>query len=163
MEMNGSMNDEPELIEGRPGLGIAALLGIVGLAALGHFWMIPAVESYVEVAACDRWLGMNGLSGLLMIVTAGAGLGVLLLSILASRYWARVSRSGQLPPPGALVIRRTRPVRLDHVPTRAKLARYLPHLGGIILALCVAMGVYLHTGLVHPNLEQLQALCRAQP
>ncbi|MFK7958062.1 MAG: hypothetical protein AB8B96_18340 [Lysobacterales bacterium] len=156
------MNDLPAPIPGRPRLGIALLLAIVAAGLCGHFWLIPAVEAYVPVAACDRWMGTNGLSALLLTVTASAGLGVLLFSFTASRYWARVTRSGQLPPPKALVLRTTQPVKLETIPSRAAVARYLPHVGGVLLAICVAVGISLHNGLVKPNLPDLQALCEME-
>lgn len=153
---------QPERIEGRPLLGVALLVGLLALGLLGHFMLIPAVEAYVPVAACDRWLGTNGLSALLMVVCAAGGLGIVLFGLLASRYWARVARFGQLPPPGSLVFRSVRPVSLESVPVRARLARYLPHVGGIMLALCVGVGYNLHTRFVKPNLPGLMALCEGQ-
>ncbi|MEM6936364.1 MAG: hypothetical protein AAF552_07885 [Pseudomonadota bacterium] len=160
--MTNPETDPPELIAGRPLLGIA-LIGVLGLVAvLGHQWLIPRVEDYVPRAACDRWLGTNGLSALLLTVTAGAGVCVVLFGVFASRYWARVVSSGQLPPPGALVFRTVRPVRLANVPARARVARFLPHLSGVMLAVCVAMGLSLHWRLVSPNLTQFQALCSEQ-
>ncbi len=153
------MNDQAATIPGRPRVAFTLLLALVALALGGHFWLVPAVEDYVPVAACDRWLGTNGLSALLLTVTACAGLGVLLVSFAAARYWSRVTRSGQLPPPNALVLRNTQPVKLETIPTRATVARYLPHIGGVLLAICMALGFTLHYRLVVPKLPELQALC----
>ena len=156
------MHNQPKPIAGRPRLGVALILALAGVALAGHRWLIPAVEGYVPVAACDHWLGINGLSGLLLSVTAGAGICVLVFGVFAARYWSRVVKSGQLPPPGALVFRTVQPVWLEAVPARARLARFLPHLGGVAMAVCVAMGLSLHWRLIAPNLDQFKALCSDQ-
>ncbi|MEM9530247.1 MAG: hypothetical protein AAGA23_04970 [Pseudomonadota bacterium] len=153
------MVDLPEPIPGSPRLLASTIVSLLAVALLGHFWLVPALENYVPRAACDRWLGMNGLSALLFAVTAAAGAGVLIFGFLAARYWRRIERSGQIPPPGALVLRRTQPRPIAEIPARARLARWLPHVGGVVMALCLVMGLLLHFRLVAPNLENLIRLC----
>lgn len=87
-------------------LGVLAILAIW---VANRLWIRPWLDGWAQQGHCQRVLGMNGESVLFAVIFVGLPVaGGLMAAATFGRVGVRALRSGQMPPPGMKVMRRTR-------------------------------------------------------
>ena len=90
---------------------IALMLAVIlaPIALISHFWLIPWISAYAELANCYTYGDINGLQLLLRVAFVYLPLSfAIFLLLLLGRRCIRIIQARQDPLPGAKVLRPTR-------------------------------------------------------
>lgn len=116
-------------------------LGIISgacVVAVSQLWLFPALKAFAETAHCRHVLGIPGSSVLAYGMFVGLPLFIaVLITFTIGLRGVRILTSGQVPPPGERVLKKT-PIRRAK---RAKLVGIL-HLSFAVLPIAIAIFGY---------------------
>lgn len=135
-------------------IALSLLAIITPLLLISHFWLIPAISAYAELANCYSYGDINGVHLLLYGVFVYLPLSfAIILLLLTGRRCMRVIRAGQDPLPGEKV---SRPTKYRY----GKAAMIMPAL--ILFLVVVSLGFAIWGGFQVEKLTRIVAPCNEQ-